>query len=131
MAPWGLLGHSSACNGLSQPFEQALQLGLAVFETPDPFFETPDPIGQLLDVVPQPLFHLPDVLPHPFLGLRHIGSQPGKQPDQQTGEGNPNSQDADQFRTHARSLAGGPWHGRNLRTTGCACMADRVCCMIR
>ena len=63
MAPWGLLGHSSACNGLSQPFEQALQLGLAVFETPDP-------IGQLLDVVPQTL-----------LDFRYIGSQPSEQPD--------------------------------------------------
>ena len=44
--PWGpLLGHRAACYGLAQPFEKPLQLGLAVFETPDP-------IGQLLDVVP-------------------------------------------------------------------------------
>ena len=86
MDPRGLLGHRTACNGLSQPFQQALQLGLAVFEPRYPFIEPPDPIGQLLDVVPQPLFHLPDVLPHPFLGLRHIGSQPGKQPDQEGGE---------------------------------------------
>jgi len=40
-----LLGHRAACDGLAQPFQQPLQLGLAVFEPPDS-------LGQLLDVVP-------------------------------------------------------------------------------
>ena len=59
-----LLGHRAACYGLAQPFEKPLQLGLAVYDTPDP-------IGQLLDVVP-------------WMG--HVLPQPGEQPDEEGGE---------------------------------------------
>ena len=69
---YDVLAGSPTGDGLSQALQQAFQLGLTVFEPPDP-------VGQLLDVGPQVLLNRHQVGSRPLLCLHHVSPQLGKQ----------------------------------------------------
>lgn len=64
----GLLGHSAACHGLTQPFQKA--------------FET----GQALTKLSLTVLHGSEPVTQARLHPGHVLPQPGEQPDQQGGE---------------------------------------------